>query len=124
MEHEQTAHHHTGHQHKDLIKKLLDCATACDNCGASCLDETDVTPMAYCIELTRDCGEVCSLAARLLIRQSEFSHDFLAFCEEVCRRCAEECGKHEHEHCKQCAAECMACAEACHAHHHGTVQLD
>ena len=123
MEHEQSSHHHTGHKHGALIEQLLACATACENCGASCLDEQDVTPMAHCIELDRDCSEVCSLAARLLIRQSEFSHEFLAFCEKICRHCAEECGKHEHEHCKKCAEECTKCAEACHAHHHGTVTL-
>src|ERR1700712_286435 len=123
MEHEQPSHHHTGHKHGALIQQLLDCATACENCAASCLDEADVTPMAHCIELDRDCAEVCALAARLLIRQSEFSHEFLAFCEKVCRLCAEECGMHEHEHCKKCAAECNKCAEACHAHHHGTVEL-
>ena len=123
MEHEQPAHHHSGHKHGALIQQLLNCATACENCGASCLDEQDVTPMAHCIELDRDCAEVCFLAAKLLIRDSEFSHEFLAFCEKICRHCAEECGKHEHEHCKKCAAECLACAEACHAHHHGTVEL-
>ncbi|HEU5147385.1 MAG TPA: four-helix bundle copper-binding protein [Chryseosolibacter sp.] len=29
--------------------------------------------------------------------------------------CAEECNKHNHEHCKVCAEACLACAEACHA---------
>ena len=124
MEHEQPSHHHTGLDHAALINQLLSCEIACETCGASCLDEEDVTPMAYCIELNRDCAEVCSLAARLLIRRSEFSHDFLAFCEKICRHCAEECGMHQHEHCKKCAAECIKCAEACHAHHHGAVVLN
>lgn len=124
MEHEQPGHHHSGHKHEALIQQLLACATACENCAASCLDETDVTPMAHCIETDRNCADVCSLAAKLLIRDSEFAHDFLAFCEKVCRHCAEECGKHEHEHCKRCAEECRKCAEACHAHHHGTVELN
>ena len=123
MEHEQVSHHHTGHQHEALINQLLACAAACENCGASCLDEQDVTPMAYCIELDRDCAEVCLLAARLLMRQSEFSHEFLAFCEKICRHCAKECDQHQHEHCKACATACFNCAEACHAHHHGAVLL-
>jgi hypothetical protein len=29
--------------------------------------------------------------------------------------CAEECNKHNHEHCKECAEVCLACANACHA---------
>ncbi|WP_394345089.1 four-helix bundle copper-binding protein [Antarcticibacterium arcticum] len=36
--------------------------------------------------------------------------------------CAEECAKHDHEHCKKCAQVCNECAEACHRHH-GDVQL-
>ena len=124
MEHPISGHHHSGHQHYALIQQLLECATACEYCAASCLDEEDVTAMAHCIELDRDCAEICSLGARLLIRDSELSHEFLAFCEKACRVCAEECGKHNHEHCKHCAEECNKCAEACHAHHHGVVTLD
>ena len=101
MEHEQSSHHHSGHKHEALIQQLLACATACENCGASCLNEQDVTPMAHCIELDRDCAEACFFAAKLLIRDSKYSHDFLAFCEKICLHCAEECGKHEHEHCKK-----------------------
>lgn len=122
MEHQKTEHHHSGHQYEALIQQLLACATACENCAASCLDEHDVTPMAHCIELDRDCAELCYTAARLLTRDSEFAHELLALCEKACRHCAEECSKHEHEHCKKCAKECTQCAEACHAHH-GEVEL-
>lgn len=122
MEHEKMDHHHSGHKHAALIQQLLDCATACENCGASCLEEDDVTSMAHCIELDRDCAEMCFLGARLLIRDSEFAHEFLALCEKICRHCSDECGKHEHEHCKKCAEECKKCADACHAHH-GNVEL-
>ena len=116
MEHVQQNHHHSGHKHSALIQQLLDCATACENCAASCLDEQDVTPMAHSIEINRDCAEICYLAAKLLTRDSEFAHELLALCEK-------ECSKHEHEHCKICAEKCKKCAEACHAHH-GKVQLN
>ena len=122
MEHQQSGHHHSGHKHGALIQQLLACATACENCAASCLDEKDVTAIAHCIELDRDCADVCFLAAQLLTRDSEFAHEFLAVCEKVCRQCAEECGKHQHEHCKRCAEECRKCADACHEHH-GKVQV-
>ena len=87
------------------------------------LDEKDVTPMAHCIEIDRDCAELCYTAAKLLTRDSEFAHELLALCEKACRHCAEECGKHKDEHCKKCAEKCLECAEACHAHH-GKVQLN
>lgn len=122
MEHVQTGHHHSGHKHGALIQQLLDCATACENCAASCLDEQDVTMMTHCIEIDRDCADFCYLAARLLTRDSEYSHEFLAICEKACRHCAEECSKHEHKHCKICEEKCTQCAEACHAHH-GNVEL-
>jgi hypothetical protein len=31
----------------------------------------------------------------------------------MCRSCAEECSKHNHDHCKACAEACLSCAEAC-----------
>ncbi|MEO7522912.1 MAG: four-helix bundle copper-binding protein, partial [Ferruginibacter sp.] len=36
-------------------------------------------------------------------------------CIELCEACAEECGGHEHDHCKACAKACAECAEACRA---------
>ncbi|RYZ27588.1 MAG: four-helix bundle copper-binding protein, partial [Chitinophagaceae bacterium] len=68
MEHQQPSHHHSGHKHEALIQTLLDCARACEMCAAACLDEDNVTPMAHCIELDRDCAEICYLGAKLLLR--------------------------------------------------------
>jgi hypothetical protein len=36
-------------------------------------------------------------------------------CDEACRLCAEECGKHAQamEHCRICAEACRRCAAAC-----------
>ena len=116
MEHQKPDHHHSGHKHGKLIQQLLDCATACENCAALSLDEKDVTPMAHCIEIDRDCAELCFTAAKFLIRDSEFAHKLLPICEKACRHCAEECKKHEHEHCKKCAEESLKCADACQSH--------
>ena len=116
------AHHHSGHQHQQLIDQLLHCAQHCEMNAAACLDDDNVTPVAHCIELSRDCADICILSARLLLRDSESAHQMLAECEAACRLCADECGKHEHEHCKRCAEACKNTAEACHAHH-GQVNL-
>lgn len=117
MDHQQMDHHHSGHQHGALIQTLLDCARISEECIAACLHESDVAKMAHCIEVDRDCADICFLAAKLLMRDSEVAHKFLAVCEETCRICAEECSKHDDKHCKQCAESCRKCAEACHAHH-------
>lgn len=100
-----------------LIQALLDCALACEHCASSCLKEEDINMMIDCIKLDRDCADICTQAARLLQRDSVIAHQYLLLCEEICRLCAEECGKHDHEHCRQCAVACEECAEACHANH-------
>ncbi|AMR30755.1 ferredoxin [Mucilaginibacter sp. PAMC 26640] len=110
------------HHHTELINKLLACVAACENCATACLNEDEVKPMVRCISLDKDCADLCSLAARLLQRNSELAHQFLVLCEEICRMCAAECGLHEHEHCQKCAAACFECAEACHADHQPITQ--
>lgn len=110
------------HDHSALIKKLFDCVLACENCATACLHEDDVKDMARCIALDRDCADICAQAARLLQRNSAIGHQYLVICEEICRMCGEECGKHEHDHCKQCAEACMTCADACHVHHEPVTQ--
>jgi len=104
-------------KYQDLIQKLINCALACENCVAACLSEEDVTMMVPCIKLNHDCADICLLAARLLQRDSDIALQYLLLCEEACRNCAAECGKHQHDHCQQCAEVCNTCAEACHAHH-------
>lgn len=115
------------HQHKDpqddaLIQTLIDCARSCDYCATACLQESNVQMMTRCIALDRDCSDICYQAARLLERNAEISHQYLVICEEICRMCAEECGKHQDEHCQACAQACQKCADACHQHHERLTQ--
>ncbi|WP_295770788.1 four-helix bundle copper-binding protein [uncultured Mucilaginibacter sp.] len=109
-------------KHEDLVQKLLNCALACESCATACLHEDDVQMMTRCITLDRDCADICLLAARLLQRDSGLALQYLLICEEACRLCADECAKHEHDHCKRCAEACRECAEACHAHHQPVTQ--
>lgn len=117
-----TSHHHSNHDHKQLIQILNDCVAACESCAAASLEEENITDMAHCIELDRDCADICALASRLLQRDSEMAHGYLLVCEDACRKCAEECGKHDHDHCKACSDACERCAEACHEHH-GSISI-
>ena len=105
--------------HRELIAVLNNCASECNHCLTSCLDEQDVKMFSRCIKLDIDCAEICSLTASLLSRDSEHGHHLLKECAEVCDKCAEECEKHAKmgmEHCRKCAEACRACAEACHKH--------
>lgn len=104
-------------QNNSLIQTLLDCTLACEDCATSCLREDDVSMMSRCIQLDRDCADICLQAAILLKRKSEIGLPYLLLCEKICRMCAEECQKHETDHCQKCAEACLECAEACHANH-------
>jgi hypothetical protein len=110
------------HDHSAIIQKLLNCVAASENCATACLSEDDVQMMTDCIRLDRDCADICALAARLLQRDSVIAHQYLVLCEEISRLCAAECGKHNHDHCRQCAQACLVCAEACHEHHQPVTQ--
>lgn len=99
---------------KELQQKLIHCALVCEECEAACLNEDNITLLARCIELDRDCADICLQAARLVQREAEIADDYLTVCETMCRLCAEECRKHNMDHCKVCAEVCEACADACH----------
>jgi hypothetical protein len=105
------------HEETQLIQELVNCALACESCTAGCLSEADVTAMTRCIQLSRDCADVCFLASRLTMRDSELTEHMLRVCEEACRICADECRKHDDEHCKISAEACESCANTCHDFH-------
>jgi hypothetical protein len=96
----------------ELITLLHECAKICDHCCAECLKEYEVMDLANCIRIDMVCGSVCRTTALLL--ENGFA-DKTAFelCERICRRCAEECNEHEHDHCKECAKICTECADEC-----------
>jgi hypothetical protein len=109
-------------QYSELIQKLWNCTLACEACAAACLNEEDIARMRACIKLDRDCADICNQAVRLLQRESAMAKQFLLLCEEICQLCADECGKHEHDHCQRCAAACRDCAAACHENHEAILQ--
>lgn len=69
--------------------------------------------MVKCIRLDRVCAEVCAAANQVLVTKYKDVQGLLDFCIKVCNECAEECDKHEHQHCKDCAKACRECARAC-----------
>lgn len=100
---------------KELLEKLGRCAAACENCMDSCLGEEDVKMMVKCIRLDRDCAKICALTASFVATHSDYARQIVKQCAEICRACAEECGKHEHDHCQECAQACRECVEACNS---------
>lgn len=99
--------------YQDIIKALQECVIACEQCGNACLNEEDVEPMVRCIKLTRECSDICSSGVQLLSKESEFSEIYVGLCVDICAKCAEECEKHDHQHCKNCAEVCRECEKIC-----------
>ena len=72
--------------------------------------------MARCIELDRDCADLCALAVRLMSRGSDFAARLCAVCAEVCEACACECTKHDADF-DQSFLQMMS------QHHHAAVEM-
>ena len=98
---------------QSCIQACSNCALVCETCAASCLREEDVKMMARCIELDRDCADMCAMAAVLMTRDSPHAQASGKLGAQICRAWGEECGKHQMDHCQACAEACRRCAEEC-----------
>jgi hypothetical protein len=99
---------------ESCIEACLECATQCDYCASECLREENVKMLAGCIQLDRECAQMCLNTARTMTLGSEHYGDVCKVCADYCDRCALECEKHAHmEHCRLCAEICRRCAEEC-----------
>ncbi|MCA1063013.1 four-helix bundle copper-binding protein (plasmid) [Cytobacillus spongiae] len=97
--------------YKPCIAALQKCVEACNICyHASLKGEREMMP---CIELDRECADICTYTINLMQRSSKFVHSFLAICAEICDECGTECRSHGQEHCQDCAKACFDCAEEC-----------
>ncbi|SEM82330.1 protein of unknown function [Sphingomonas gellani] len=91
------------------------CALMCTSCADACLAED--MDMRQCIRTCLDCADVSTAASRLMVRRTGQDIGMLRVqmeaCIRACELCAEECGRHDHEHCKLCATMCRECLEDC-----------
>lgn len=97
----------------ELLRTLMKCIAACENCATECLNEDDPRHLAECIRLDRDCADICALTARLVARSSAQAGAMLQLCAQVCKACEAECRKHDHDHCRKCAEACQECHRQC-----------
>ena len=103
----------------DAIGAITSCADTCTACADACLAEDKVADLRRCIRLNLDCADVCRSTAAILLRQTgpevAVLRAAVEACEQACRSCGDECGKHAemHEHCRVCAQACRECADAC-----------
>lgn len=99
--------------YQTCIDACLKCANACEFCATSCLNEQDVQSMTKCIQLDRDCADICYLAAKYMARGSQFAKQLCVLCAQICKICGDECSKFPAQHCKDCADACYKCATEC-----------
>lgn len=97
-------------QMKSCIDECLACMTACNHCYEACLSGEHASHMKRCIQLDRDCADICALAASFMSRNSEFAQQICALCAVICEACGSECKKHKEEHCQKCAEACRRMA--------------
>lgn len=72
--------------------------------------------MVDCIRTDKVCAEVCSALSQVLATSYSDVRGLVQYCKKVCEACADECGKHEAQHCKDCAKACQECVKACEAY--------
>lgn len=91
------------------------CSLFCTSCADACVAED--MDMAQCIRNCLDCADICAATARLSVRRTaqniEVLRAQLELCIKACETCADECEKHDHDHCKWCAKMCRECADDC-----------
>ncbi|HEX2792812.1 MAG TPA: four-helix bundle copper-binding protein [Croceicoccus sp.] len=99
------------------VRHAMYCAAICNSCADACSAEE--MEMKRCIRLCSDCADICTATYRVASRRTDENRSviraMLALCVKACETCAEECGKHDHPHCRRCAQMCRECARDCKA---------
>lgn len=98
---------------QSCIDACTKCLQACEECLTACLKEPDVQARIHCIQMLRDCADICALASQWMSRSSMHAKQICQLCATLCEACAADCAKFQDAHCQACADECRKCAEAC-----------
>lgn len=97
-------------EQRECIETCTETVEVCEWCADECLGSEE---MEKCARLCRDAADVASLHARLMARGSNYSPQLAEACAGVCEECAEECRRHDADHCQTCADVLEDCAETC-----------
>ena len=99
------------------VRHAMFCTAICTSCADACLaEEMDMT---QCVRTCLDCADICDATFRIATRRTGSNEEalraVLQACIEVCGICAEECEKHDNDHCRRCAEMCRECERDCQA---------
>ena len=98
-----------------VIETAVSCAAHCEACADACLEEGD-PGLTRCIRANLDCADICAATATVVGRVGRSGApwvELIRVCMDACRNCAEECEKHDHDHCRVCAEACRRCEDTC-----------
>jgi hypothetical protein len=98
---------------QSCIETCMDCQIECERCSTACLLDANPAEMAHCIQLTRDCANICGLVVRFLAHNSDFMQGVCELGAEISVACRDECARHDMEFCRRCANACHRAAEMC-----------
>jgi hypothetical protein len=99
------------------VRHAMFCTAICTSCADAC--SAEAMDMRQCIRTCLDCADICDATFRLATRRTGSNElllqEALQLCVTACDICAEECARHDHDHCRRCAEMCRECAHDCRA---------
>lgn len=97
-------------EQRECVENCTEAAEVSEWSADECLGSEE---METCARLCRDVADVASLHARFMARDSNYSTQLAEACAGVCEECAEECERHDADHCQVTAEVLQECAESC-----------
>ncbi len=97
------------------VRHAMFCSAICTSCADACVAEE--MDMRQCIRLCLDCADICDTTFKVATRRTGSNElllqEMLQLCITACDICAEECARHDNDHCRLCAEMCRECARDC-----------
>lgn len=98
----------------EILAHLAECEEMCLISTVYSLKQGGDFAKAGHVRWLLDCADICNLARKYFIRDSEYAGDILNLCSYVCDDCAESCETFfEDKNMTDCANVCRSCAETC-----------
>ena len=99
------------------VRHAMFCSAICTSCADACVAEE--MDMRQCIRTCLDCADICEASFKVATRRTGSNElllqEMLQLCVTACDLCAEECARHDNDHCRRCAEMCRECARDCRA---------
>ncbi|HEY9552716.1 four-helix bundle copper-binding protein [Allosphingosinicella sp.] len=99
------------------VRHAMFCSAICTSCADACVAEK--MDLRQCIRACLDCADICDATYKVATRRTGNNElllqEMLQLCITACDICAEECARHDNDHCRLCAEMCRECGTDCRA---------